>query len=329
MRADVALVRELAAVREPEVSPAVLTRIDGAVFEALGQRNVQPIEAVPTMLPQWNDACRGFGGSVGLARGWHVTIGGASGTGKSLLALNLVASAIASGHKVGYVSLEMSADQLLSRLLAIVAEEPVRELEPGALYSPATWGAATTAYAERCTASGGGLWIAERPRNEVASVLACAEQAVDDGAVLLVFDYMQLIHVTGTDGIAEQMRKVSAAVQQFAFRRNVTTVGLSQFNRATTFNRDAEPTAQGLTGSSALENDSDQVVLLDHSANQRQGATMDTNVLVAKNRHGPVAKIPVRWNYETLRVAERAIPLPEKRAAEQDRHGIRTNWGLA
>ena len=40
----------------------------------------KPVDAVPTPLPTWNMHCRDDGGGVGLARGWHVTIGAATGT---------------------------------------------------------------------------------------------------------------------------------------------------------------------------------------------------------------------------------------------------------
>ncbi len=140
---------------------------------------------------------------------------------------------------------------------------------------------------------------------------------------------MQLVEVSGVDGISEQTRAVSKMVQRIAFDGQVTTVGLSQFNRATSFNKDTPPTVHGLTGSSALENDSDQVVLLDHTANMRSGSTMDTNILVAKNRHGPVPKIPVRWDYTTLQLTERATMLSERFSEEANQHSIRVSRGYS
>jgi KaiC/GvpD/RAD55 family RecA-like ATPase len=299
--------------------PRAMTRVAEPVFEALAARNVAPIQAVPTMLPEWNDACRGFGGAQGLARGWHVTVGGASGTGKSLFALNLAVSALRAGRSVLYVSLEMAGDQLLSRLLAMVSRCPVRELEPGHLYSPESWARASAAFSNLCAGSGASLVVADRPSNQLADLIPLAKEGIADGATLVVIDYVQLIQVRGTDGIYERTTQASQAIQRLAFDHNVVTLALSQFNRSTSFNKDAPPSPESLTGSSAIENDSDQVVLLDHSANKRFGNRMETNVLVAKNRHGPVPSIPVIWDYTTLEVKQRT---PDALARPEDRYGF-------
>lgn len=284
---------------------ATIRCVDRSAFADLATKNAAPIDALPTMLPGWNDACRGFGGAEGLARGWHITVGGASGTGKSLFALNVAVSAILNGARVAYVSLEMSTDQLLSRILAIFANRPVRELEPGRFYSGTTYHLAAEQFAEHCERTGAGLYISERPSQELPAITTEMRRAVDDGCRLIVLDYLQLVHVPGSQGLEEQTRRASQLVQRTAFESDVTTIGLSQYNRSMSFNKDAPPNAHGLTGSSAIENDSDQVVLLDHSSVQRHGAQVDTNLLIAKNRHGPVPTLPVRWDYTNLTITQR------------------------
>ena len=66
----------------------------------------------------WNRRCRDEGGGVGLAHGWHVTIAAKSGTGKSILALNIAARAIECGERVAFLSLEMSRAQVATRAAA-------------------------------------------------------------------------------------------------------------------------------------------------------------------------------------------------------------------
>jgi hypothetical protein len=63
-------------------------------------------------------------------------------------------------------------------------------------------------------------------------------------------------------------------------------------------------------GGSPLENDSDQVLLLDHSQYDRdyENQTATTRALLCKNRHGPAAIIPVRWDYRSLRLREMTAP---------------------
>lgn len=305
------LQRATAALASPAEKSASLLPIDRSVFDVLAERNQLPVDVVSTHLSAWNRVCRGFGGGKGLPRGWHVTIGGASGTGKSLFALNLAVSAIKSGAKVAYISLEMSIDQLLARLLAIHARCVVSELEPGDAYSTDVYDACVNQFLTTCEEGDSGVWIAERPASDLPTVCRQLQAACDAGCRLLIVDYLQLIYVPDTDGIAEQMRRASQALQSVAFGHNVTTVGLSQFNRATSFAKES-PGINGLTGSSSIENDSDQVILLDHSSNKRTAMTMDTMILVAKNRHGPQAKIPVRWDYSTLTLSEREPSVDEQ-----------------
>jgi len=53
----------------------------------------QPVDAIATPLPMWNQQCRDEGGGVGLALGWHVIVAGSTGHGKSIMALNMAAEA--------------------------------------------------------------------------------------------------------------------------------------------------------------------------------------------------------------------------------------------
>jgi len=321
--------KQALAPREPEERPDVpsgrgLVRVGRDAFTVLAERNERPVVATPTMLPAWNRACRGDGGGVGLARGWHVTLAGSSGAGKSLCALNIAASALRNGDSAGIISLEMATQQLLARLLAIVSGINAQLLEPGRLYDAHAFKQAMDTFMELCEMTGASLYIADRPSGDARHVTDEMRRAAGEGVVLLIVDYMQRLEVAGAATLEETMRKASGAVQRVAFDENVTTIGLSQYNRSMSFNKDAPPNKHGLTGSSAIENDSDQVVLLDHSSQRRNGHLMDTNLIMDKNRHGPQPVVPVQWDYSTLRLTERVVTEGELIDEEADRHGIPT-----
>ena len=103
----------------------------GAVLDQLNKQKLEPITAIPTPLAKWSKHCRDEGGGVGLALGWHVVIAGATGVGKSLLALNIAAEAIRNGRRVGYISLEMSEQQTATRFQSIVSGINIKRLEHG------------------------------------------------------------------------------------------------------------------------------------------------------------------------------------------------------
>ena len=276
-----------------------------SIFDAMLDKAAQPVDAMPTMWNTWNRACRMYGGGIGLARGWHVVAAGGAGAGKSLLALNLTAEAVRNGHSVGWVSLEMSREQLLLRLLGIATGRKLRDMEPGASFDAATFTAAAYSLTQRMEESGGSLWMAERPKRDLVSVERLAREAIDAGCRLIVFDYMQLITVAGAQKLDEAMRQVSGMIQEIAYGHNVTTLALSQFNRATTADKDAPPTIFGLSGSSAIENDADQILLIDHSQRKETPYGKEFSVLLDKNRHGPGVSVAVCLDPLTLRIDER------------------------
>lgn len=267
-------------------------------------RNARPIDATPTGFALWNRACRDDGGGVGIARGWHVTIGGASGNGKSLSALNLTGTALKHGTSVSYISLEMSQSQLITRLLAMATDTLIRCIERGGEYDPADYRFAAEQFQAALDAAGSRFAVIQRPDPTWPVLDRAMNEAVDGGATMLVIDYLQCIDMPSTRDLHERTMAASKAIVRFAQRHNVTTVALSQFNRATTFNGKEPPSIHGLMGGSQIENDSDQVILLDHSSNRITPRGRETKLLLAKNRHGPQAEVPVYWDRSTLALRE-------------------------
>lgn len=284
----------------------ILQPLDWLTIEELGEKHAQPITGtIATPLPSWSAACRGEGGGLGLAPGWHITIGGGSGQGKSLAALNCAAHASLNGVLPAFLSYEMSRSQLVTRFLACVSGADVRRLEPGPGFDKVTWHEAAELWRQQRKA---GFLLAERPPRTVGGLVALMRQCVEEhGAKLLIVDYLQLIGLSEIDTVYDRTLRVSGAIQEMAFTLGVTTMALSQFNRSQSFNRKDTPVNEGLSGGGAIENDSDQVLLLDHSSMERPDMyTGLTNLLLSKNRHGPMLKIPIRWDYRTLQMHERS-----------------------
>lgn len=279
----------------------------GDTLDRLLAEKLAPVDAVPTPFATWNSRCRDAGGGIGLARGWHLTIGGNTGNGKSLLALNLAASAVRHGERVAFHSLEMSQTQLSTRWLAIMSGVSVAKLEQGHAFDLPSWRYATEemgrVYAER-----GGVLSVNRARLSKLDdiVTAMRWQYEVHGCLYHIVDYLQLAGTSERKSEYDRVQEVSHTVRNTAVSLGVISVALSQFNRETSKNYDGPPTPQGLHGGSALENDSDQVALLDHSEYHRDDLmnTARTRLLLAKNRHGALAIIDVLWRYRDLTITE-------------------------
>jgi hypothetical protein len=286
--------------------------VGGETLEAMLAEKLAPIEAVPTPIPAWNALCRGAGGGVGLARSWMVTIGANTGTGKSLVALNLAAEAIRHGEVVTFLSLEMGRSELATRLLSIVSGVPVLSLEQGTQFDQEAYLRASVAVDTIRRETGGYVQVNRRPMSKLSDVVQSMRHYHETtGSRYFLVDYLQLAWTQSTHSITERTELVAHQLRELSHTLGVTLVALSQFNRSTSANRAERPVAQGLMGGSAIENDSHQVLLLDHSRWERRGDEADTWLIVDKNRHGGVQDIPVRWEYRTLRLVPR-VPTAEE-----------------
>lgn len=310
--------------------PAVaFDSISGDTLEQIFAAKMAPIDAVPTPLEAWNACCAGGGGGIGLARGWTVTIGANTGTGKSLIALNLAARAIEAGEVVTFVSLEMGRDDLATRLMAIASGERVAALEQGPRFEPEAFTRAALHLDDIRARTGGHVLVNRRPISKLVDIAAVFRYHAEVyGCRYFLVDYLQLAWTSPSHSETERILHVSHTLRELTQTHGCVTVNLSQFNRAVSGNRAERPVIQGLRGGSDIENDSHQVLLFDHSRFTRTGDHADTWLLLDKNRNGPVADIPVRWNYRTLRLEARSPDdLPPTIARPDGPTGVPTGGG--
>ncbi len=283
--------------------------LDTPFLEEWEERQASPVEAVPTPLASWNRMSGDDGGRVGIAPGWFVTIGGNPGFGKSVLGLNLGYAALTARQSVGFISLEMSPEQLAARFYAIATGTNIRELERGDGFSVERF-AGVRQQLQRIQLDAGmaDFFVNRDPLYHVSDVLAHMDALRTSATVRwFVVDYLQLVGTGDDESIYKQVTAVVTALRLFAHKHQVTVVGLSQFQRRTSADYSQSPRCQGLHGGMPIEANSDQVVLLDHSRYERDGLKPHlarTWLVIDKNRHGPRGAIPIEWNYETLSIRE-------------------------
>jgi replicative DNA helicase len=261
-----------------------MERIDAAAMARMKADKLRPLSVVRTPWETWNRVCRGAGGGEGLAHGWHVIVGASSGAGKSLCATNLAARAVKDGEHVCLISLEMSQDEVVTRLLAIYAGEEVRAIEHGRQFDAERWDRAADVLAN----ARGSLRVNREPVGTLDQIVQAVEHGVSVGCRMFLIDYLQLAWVRSADTMNAQITEVSHAVRALARKHRILTIGLSQVNRQTS-GTGGELRKEGLLGGSSLENDADQVVLLGKP--KLDGTTYRSEVKLDKNRHGP----PVDW----------------------------------
>jgi hypothetical protein len=300
-------------------SPAVtFDSITGDTLSQMLDEKLAQVDAVPTPLEQWNKACGSSGGGVGVARSWLITIGANTGTGKSLIGINLAARAIEHGETVTFISLEMGRSELATRLLSVVSGESVIELEQGPAFNQDAYKRAARCLDETRERTGGHVLVNRRPLSKMSDVAACIKHHAEvSGSSYFVMDYIQLASVSNMASIHDRIEAVSHQLRELTQRLNVRMVTLSQFNRQTSAARSERPISQGLMGGSAIENDSHQVLLFDHSRFTRSGNLADTWLIIDKNRVGGVCDIPVQWDFRTLQLTQRKPSIAEM----EEKHG--------
>ena len=284
--------------------PTEYSEINDDLFDDLDAFKQLPIDVVPTPYPTWNAMCRDEGGGRGLARGWYVVYGARTGTGKSIMALNLAAHAFKQGERVGFISLEMSLPQLVTRCMGIFSGISVKRLEHGSQYSPADANTVKLEWAGQRKRTNGTVWLNPEPVSKLEELSEVfRDMVLTKHCRFVLIDYLQLVWTGNARQILDRITEVSGMIRRLTKTWNVTTVGLSQFNREGSRSENP-PVPTDLMGGSPLENDADQVVLLDHTSTKEQGDGYTYNIMLAKNRHGETGTFPALFDRRTLRITE-------------------------
>jgi replicative DNA helicase len=278
--------------------------VAGDTLEFLKDRKTAPIECIPTPIPSWNALCGEEGGHDGLAKTWTVVVGGMPGSRKSYLALNLAAHAIRQGKKVGAINFEMSFEGYATRFLSVLTGINKDDIGWGEDFSDIAWAKAVTEANRIFKDTGGALITNNATAFHLGHIHEAYQKFADVGVEMVVVDYVQLIRA-GVEDLKERAGKIAEALRELSHQHRMVTVALSQINRAGMKREDSPPRMHDLYGGMYWEANANQVVMLDHTYQQREGDDTLTQIIVDKNRHGtPLVEIPVRWIGETMTVEE-------------------------
>ena len=219
------------------------------------------------------------------------------GMGKTSMALNVALSAAKeSGKTVAIFSLEMSREQLVTRLIATEGLVENTRLVTGNLRE-SDW----VKIAEAASAlSRTDIRIDDNPLLTVADMNAKCRRL--DNLGLVVIDYLQLMTSAGGKGYSGENRQqavsdISRMLKIMAKELQVPVLCLSQLSRANEKREDKRPMLSDLRESGAIEQDADIVMFL-YRDDYYNADTEKRNVaecIVAKNRHGETGKVELRW----------------------------------
>ena len=267
----------------------------------------------------------------GLHKSDLVIVAGRPGMGKSSLATNVAFSAAkrllqdqedgiepakSAGAGVALFSLEMSADQLATRILAEQSGISSENLRMGRI-SQSEFRSLARAAAELQSLP---LYIDDTPGLTIAALRARARRLKrQKGIGMVIVDYLQLLQGTGKgsagDNRVQEISEISRGLKQLAKELDLPVVALSQLSRAVEQREDKRPQLADLRESGSIEQDADIVLFIyreDYYLSARQPADdhpeIDkwreemarvyglAEVIVAKQRHGSTGKVRLKFD---------------------------------
>jgi len=250
---------------------------------------------------------------TGLHGGELIVLAARPGIGKTSLAMNIALNVAAKEQRaVGVFSLEMPSVQLLTRMLATHARVDMKKLRGGRL-SPADEGRVQQAAAElynlKCYIDDTGALSSFDLRAKARRL-----KAKEESLGLLVIDYLQLMHQKGkVESRQLEVSEISRALKQLAKELDVPIIALSQLNRKVEERKGGRPMLSDLRESGAIEQDADVVMFIHREDDDEDGAVepqaralMPVELIVAKQRNGPVGSVDLLFQAEFTRFESRS-----------------------
>ena len=240
----------------------------------------------------------------GLGNSDMVLIGARPGMGKTSFALNIAANVAQNTKKaVCIFSLEMSADQLVSRIISSEALIDSYVLRTGALTMDDHKKLAEAV----SRLSGLDILVDDTPGISVTGMKAKLRRVNNLG--LVIIDYLQLMQSDRRiDNRVQEVAEISRGLKIMAKELNVPVICLSQLSRNTESRQSKKPMLSDLRDSGSIEQDADIVLFLYRDTYYKDiGATQEgegeaiedtantAEVIIAKNRHGEVGSVKMGW----------------------------------
>ncbi|WP_311518192.1 replicative DNA helicase [uncultured Corynebacterium sp.] len=230
----------------------------------------------------------------GLRAGQMIIVAARPGVGKSTLAMDFMRSASLQHGKTSVIfSLEMSASEIVMRLLSAEAEVKLSDMRGGRV-STEDWAKIDQTLNRIQDAA---LFIDDSPNLTMMEIRSKARRLKQQhGLDLIVLDYMQLMSSgKKVESRQQEVSEFSRQLKLLAKELEVPLIAISQLNRGPESRTDKKPQLADLRESGSLEQDADMVMLLyrPDSQDRDDPRAGEADIILAKHRGGPIDTIQV------------------------------------
>src|SRR6202049_1891988 len=258
----------------------------------------------------------------GMHAAERIVIASRHSMGKTALAMN-IAEHVSINEKlpVGVFSLEMSSQQLVQRLLCSRARVNLQKVRDGFL-AERDFPSLTAAASKLAEAK---IFIDDSASLSILELRAKARRLkAQQDVQLIIIDYLQLLRSTSRraqDNRQLEISEISAGLKGLAKELKIPLIVVAQLNRQPEARTGGKPRLSDLRESGSIEQDADLVGLLvrpeiyEEDEEARAEKAGEAELIIAKQRNGPVGEIALTFLKEFTRFEDRARNVPEPEEA--------------
>ncbi len=240
----------------------------------------------------------------GLKRSDLIFIAARPGMGKTSFALNM-AKNIARNYKTLFFSLEMSKEQLSTRLLVMESGIELHKVQ-NCFFTKQDWEKLKVAL-ERMSSYQ--LIIDDQSSINVQEIKAKAKNCKGIDAIFI--DYLQLISpIKSKESRVQEITEITRKLKIIAKELNVPVICLSQLSRSSEQRQEHRPILSDLRDSGSIEQDADVVMMLYREFYYNKDEKVDpeeSECIIAKNRYGESKTVKLKWEGEYTRFSDYLI----------------------
>lgn len=261
----------------------------------IGERG--PLEVLRSCKDIWERRANSQNGLMGFSTGFKTldertmglqgpdywVIAAESSKGKTALGINIAQNvAVDQKQPVQVFSLEMSAEQLMDRMVASVGQIPLKDIKRGKLFDPR--------YSQQFSAAirkikESKIFIDDRAGLTIDQIKSASRRFYrKHGPCLIVVDYIGLVNGKGGNK-EERIADVSRQLKQIAKELNSPLIALCQTNRNSLVRNDKRPQASDIRDSAAIQHDCDILIML-YETDPNPDNVME--IIFRKHRNGEV-----------------------------------------
>jgi replicative DNA helicase len=236
---------------------------------------------------------------AGLQKSDLIILAARPSMGKTTFALDIVRNVAHKGVPVGIFSLEMSAQQLVQRMLSAESRVDAWSIRTGHGLSAQHF---TTLQEAASRLQKAPIYIDDQAGNSIVKMRSVARRLKSEhGLGLIVVDYLQLMTTSKNyDSMVNQVTEISRSLKQLARELDVPVLALSQLSRAVE-SRGGRPRLSDLRDSGSIEQDADLVMFIHNEDRfkEHHERTNISEILVEKHRNGPIGAVKLLFDSKT------------------------------